>query len=207
MFRGLPFKHIDPLLIEDRDKCAIALWRFNNAANPMCGISHREREELLRTAIEGPRDLYRQPQQQQHSEFDNLRGSIGMDAVVEAPFNCHYGYNIKIGENVFIGANCRIEDSYSVDIGANTSIGANVTMFTAAPGPNLSQRNGARSKWQGAAISIGKEAHIGHNVVIYPGVHIEEGVRIAAGSVITERVTKYRDYGPPALLRINNGYT
>ncbi|MEP5759314.1 MAG: maltose acetyltransferase domain-containing protein [Litoreibacter sp.] len=39
------------------------------------------------------------------------------DAIIEAPFHCAYGINIKLGKGVFLNAGCTILDCATVTIG------------------------------------------------------------------------------------------
>ena len=59
-----------------------------------------------------------------------LSGCVGNNVIVEAPFNCDYGYNIHIGHDVVIGKNCTILDSCKVKIGGRCILGPNVNIYT-----------------------------------------------------------------------------
>jgi acetyltransferase-like isoleucine patch superfamily enzyme len=78
--------------------------------------------------------------------------------VVEAPFRCQYGYNIRLGEDVFLGQNCTIIDSCSVTIGAKTWIGQNVTILTAMAHTSMNMRAGR--------VTIAEDVHIGAGAII-----------------------------------------
>src|SRR4051812_15230505 len=49
MLNGELYHAFTPELIEERERCRAACWKFNNAANPSLGIS---REEKLRLVME-----------------------------------------------------------------------------------------------------------------------------------------------------------
>lgn len=185
MINGELYRPYDMQLIEDRDRCKAALWRFNNACNPQNGISIKEQNRLLREVIIGP------PPSPGSSSSPRPMGSIGQGAVVEAPFRCHYGYNIHIGEDVLISENCCMVDDCPINIGAHTWIGPNVTILGSMALANMQERKGSQSRYQGRPVIIEEDCYVGANSIIYPGVRLRRGAYVAPGEVVRSDIVAY----------------
>ena len=189
MIKGHLFKFTDPRLQDERSRCREALWRLNNAATPMFGMSEDEKRRLLESMLKGTKlhdKDYIGP-----APMERPEGSIAAHAYVELPFKCHYGYNIHIGENAYIGENCTIIDACKVTIGAKTWIGSNVTILTGMAHTDLQHRQGADSSWQGKEVIIEEDVYIGANVMIYPGVKLSRGAFIEPGSIVKQDQPQY----------------
>lgn len=188
MLSGQLFKYNDPILVEDRKRCKIALKQFHDADNPTMGVAETERARKLKEVFAPTRNpLTNMPYTY---KWDPM-GAIGPGSVVETPFRCQYGYNIRIGEDVYIGENCTIIDSCSVTIGAKTWIGQNVQILTGMAHTGINMRAGSLSSWMGKAITIGEDVHIGAGAIIYPGVTIHRGAQIEPGAVVKKDVDTY----------------
>lgn len=188
MLSGQLFKYNDPILVEDRKRCKIALKQFHDADNPTMGVAETERARKLREVFTPSRNpLTNMP----YSIKWDPSGVIGPGSVVETPFSCQYGYNIRIGEDVYIGENCTIIDSCTVTIGAKTWIGQNVTILTAMAHTSMTMRAGSGANWQGKAITIAEDVHIGAGAIIYPGVTIKRGAQVEPGAVVKKDVESY----------------
>jgi acetyltransferase-like isoleucine patch superfamily enzyme len=124
---------------------------------------------------------------------------------VDTPFDCEYGYNIKIGEDVEIGRNCTIVDVCPVIIGQKTSIGRNVSIISGGPGTDNMDRKGVNSTWQGRAIPIENDVIIGEGSYIYQGVRLGARCTIEPGSVVKHDVLPDQRFGPPASVPIQLG--
>ncbi|KAI2817804.1 transcriptional regulator family: Fungal Specific TF [Aspergillus niger] len=107
MIRGDLYRPYDVHLVEERDRCKAALWRFNNACNPISGLSTKEQSRLLKEVLVPPGSVINSPPGLASSRST---GSLGQGAIVEAPFYCHYGYNVHIGEDVMVSENCLFVD-------------------------------------------------------------------------------------------------
>ncbi|KAI9796545.1 MAG: Maltose acetyltransferase [Piccolia ochrophora] len=174
-----------PELVYERDRCKTAIWRFNNSMNPNLGISREERSRLFRDVVQ-PRDTPPTP-----SGSPAPVGKVGENVVVEAPFNCDYGYNITIGPDVLIGTNCTIMDTCSVSIGARTVIGPNVNILTATMPIDPRKRKGSQGPSLGRSIRIEEDCWIGAGVIILPGRKIGKSSTVGAGSVVTRDVPRF----------------
>ncbi len=121
---------------------------------------------------------------------------------VEAPFYCDYGENISIGANTFINANCFFLDDNYITIGENGLIAPYVQIYTSShpidPRERIQSREGGTSYLTYTKpVTIGKNAWIGGNSVILPGVTIGDNVTIGAGSVVTKDI-------PDSVLAVGN---
>ncbi|KAI1839770.1 hypothetical protein JX266_014017 [Neoarthrinium moseri] len=184
MLQGLSYEPSDTELTAERGRCRDACWRFNNANSPDSGLLASERARLFREIIipnesTGPSGL-RQPAVVH-------MGRIGRECVIEAPFNCDYGYNIKIGHNVYIGRHCTIVDPCSIEIGSNVYIGPNVSLLGAMLHEDPRRRDGSKSIQSGSKIIIEDNAWIGAGAIILSGRRIMQGAVVAAGAVMASR--------------------
>ncbi|CAK7205076.1 hypothetical protein SEUCBS139899_007841 [Sporothrix eucalyptigena] len=174
MHAGRPFYQFDNELVDARERCVAACWKFNNSTNPNIGVSQSERSRLFKEILQ-PRG----------SEIHGPTGAVGEQVVVDAPFHADYGYNISIGNAVHIGRNCHFSDAMPISIGNRVTIGPNVSFFTAAPSTDPMERDGVHSALQGRRITIEDDVFIGGNVTILAGVCIGKGAVVGAGSVVT----------------------
>ncbi|KAF3492072.1 C6 zinc finger domain-containing protein [Arthroderma uncinatum] len=189
MLSGEQYRPFDPELVRDREQCKAALWRFTNAGNPLYGISSAEKTRLLTqilqpSAIEPPPDA-------PPPSTSTPTGSLGPGAILESPFNCHYGYNINIGEDVLISENCFFADDCSINIGAHTWIGPNVTILSSMAIGSMQERKGSQSRYQGRPVVIAEDCWIGAGCTILPGVTLGRGAYIAPGEVVRSQILPY----------------
>ncbi|EAA65158.1 hypothetical protein AN1402.2 [Aspergillus nidulans FGSC A4] len=187
MLRGELYRPFDVILVEERERCRAALWRFNNACNPVSGLSAKEQNRLLKEI------LVPQASINPSSGITSPRpvGSIGQGTVVETPFHCHYGYNIHIGEDVMISENCLLVDDCPVTIGAHTWIGPRVTILTSMAHANMQERKGSQSRYQGRPVTIEEDCYVGAGCTIYPGVRLRRGAYVAPGEVVKSDIVAY----------------
>jgi len=92
--------------------------------------------------------------------------------------------NISIGSNVFINTNCRFATRSPITIGDFVSIGPNVNFETV----NHFLSHDKKIKTESKPIVISNHVWIGSGVIVLPGVQIESGSIVAAGSVVTRDV-------------------
>lgn len=102
------------------------------------------------------------------------------------PFQCDYGYNIHIGENVFVNSGCYFMDCATITIGDYVFIGPNCGLYTATHPFDITKRNQGLEK--AFSITIESNVWIGANVSLLAGITIGEGSVIAAGSVVTKDI-------------------
>jgi maltose O-acetyltransferase len=130
------------------------------------------------------------------------RGGIGSklrelisakNAIIEAPFHCAYGINIKLGDQVYLNAGCTILDCATVTISDQCQLGPNVQIYCAEHHQDPIKRS-VEGLEVARPVYIGKRAWIGGGAIILSGVTIGEGAVVGAGSVVT------KDVAPGALV-------
>ncbi|KAK6495861.1 Maltose acetyltransferase [Arthrobotrys musiformis] len=206
MLNGNLFHAFTPELIEERERCRAACWRFNNAVNPTLCIS---REEKLRLQME----IFRPSAGTGSSRGTVWHGDIanayptrnlGMqnpvypvneEPWIEAPFMCDYGYNITLGSGVLIDPGCTIIDTCSVTIKARTLIGPNVNIYSGTRPLDPRTRNGTKGPESGKPVTIEEDCWVAGNVTILPGVKIGRGATVGAGAVVTRDVPPFTVVG------------
>ena len=169
MLAGELYRADDPELVAERQRCQLALEEFNatSAAEP-------ERRLAL---------------------LSELLGGIGHDTLIEAPFRCDYGYNVRIGSRSFANYGCIFLDVRDIVIGDEVLIGPSVQLLTATHPLDAAQRRGW---WEsGRPISIGDGAWLGAGALVLPGVQIGAEAVVGAGAVVT------RDVGPRTVVAGN----
>ena len=106
------------------------------------------------------------------------------DAVVFTPIYINYGKHITIGKNVFINFDCTFLALGGITIEDDVLIGPKVSLITESHPLNPKERKGLMGK----PIVIKKNAWIGANATILPGVTIGENAVVAAGAVVSKDV-------------------
>lgn len=147
-------------LLNDRVKCKDLCFRLN-----MCMPSDTVEQRKILTQI---------------------MPTLPSDAVVTAPFQCDYGYNIAIGKGFYCNHNLVILDGAKVTIGDFVFIAPNCCISTAGHAIDAEQRN--RGLEIAFPITIGNNVWIGANVSILTGVTIGDNTVIGAGSVVNKSI-------------------
>lgn len=160
MLRGEEYQATDEQLTAERERCSVLCERINTLP-----------------AADEPARL---------SLFRDLLGAIGEDTLIQSPFRCDYGYNIKIGSRSFINYGGILLDVAPITIGFEVLIATNVQILTATHPLDAARR---RAWWEYAKpISIGDGVWIGGGAIILPGVAIGENAVVGAGAVVTRDV-------------------
>lgn len=193
MLRGELYQPFNVHLVEERNRCKAALWRFNNACNGVTGSSTKEQSRLLKEVLMTPSNSAGGSSSGVASPHSG--GSMGQGTIVLAPFDCHYGYNIHIGEDVMISESCRFIDDCPISIGAHTWIGPAVTILSSMAHPNMQERKGSQSRYQGRPVTVEEDCYIGANCTIYPGVRLKRGAYVAPGEVVKSDIVAYGNQG------------
>ena len=124
------------------------------------------------------------------SRFQILKDLLGHVAddeiIVNQPFYCDYGKQIRVGKRFFANFNFTVLDEARVTIGDDCFIGPNVSIYTACHSTDPVERN-TRREWA-EPVTIGDNVWIGGSVTILPGVTIGSNVTIGAGSVVTRDI-------------------
>ncbi len=108
------------------------------------------------------------------------------DLIIQPPFYCDYGYNLRIGMGVFFNFNCTALDVTTITIGNGTLIGPNVQLYTALHPMSATER--ATGLEFARPIRIGDDVWIGGGAIICPGVTIGDRAVIGAGSIVTKDI-------------------
>jgi acetyltransferase-like isoleucine patch superfamily enzyme len=150
----------DPDLIEERLKCK-ELCRDYNDLRPCQTV---ERETSLRKIL----------------------GEVKEGILIEQPFHCDYGYNIRVGKNFYANFNLVILDEAPVTFGDNVFVAPNCGFYTAGHPIDAKERN--RGLEYARPIMVGNNVWIGAGVSVLPGVTIGDNCVIGAGSVVNRDI-------------------
>lgn len=106
------------------------------------------------------------------------------EVTVFTPLYINCGKHITIGKNVFINFDCTFLGLGGITIEDDVLIGPKVSLITENHPLNPEERKGLTGK----PILIKKNAWIGANATILPGVTIGENAVVAAGAVVSKDV-------------------
>ena len=105
------------------------------------------------------------------------------DCRILTPFYCDFGNRVKFGKNVFINHNAILSASGGIEFQDGCMLAPGVRIATINHDFNARHRIYTYGK-----VVIKKNAWIGMNVTICPGVVIGENAVIGAGSVVTKDI-------------------
>lgn len=162
MLEGHLYQPYSQELYKDREFCKGLLFEYNQL-NP---LNKKDRDILLKKLLK-------------------CKGEL----CIEQPFYCSYGYNIHIGLNFYSDVNLTILDKAVVMIGDNVICGPNVNIYTSHHPFNEVER--MKGIEYARPVTIYDNVWIGGNVTILPGVKINQGAIIGAGSVVTDDIPPY----------------
>lgn len=115
-----------------------------------------------------------------------ILGSAGEGLLIEQPFYCDYGYNIRVGNNFYANFNLVILDEAPVAFGDNVFIAPNCGFYTAGHPIDATERN--KGLEYARPITVGDNVWIGAGVSVLPGVSIGDNCVIGAGSVVVKDI-------------------
>lgn len=115
-----------------------------------------------------------------------ILGSAGEGLLIEQPFYCDYGYNIRVGNNFYANFNLVILDEAPVAFGDNVFIAPNCGFYTAGHPIDAAERN--KGLEYARPITVGDNVWIGAGVSVLPGVSIGDNCVIGAGSVVVKDI-------------------
>lgn len=150
----------DPALIAERMACK-ELCRDYNDLRPSAAEA---REALLRKIL----------------------GKAEEGLLIEQPFHCDYGYNIRVGKNFYANFNLVILDEAPVTFGDNVFIAPDCGFYTAGHPIDAVERN--KGLEYARPITVGSNVWIGAGVRVLPGVTIGDNCVIGAGSVVVRDI-------------------
>ncbi|MDY2843598.1 MAG: DapH/DapD/GlmU-related protein [Treponema sp.] len=123
------------------------------------------------------------------------------DVRILTPFICDFGNRVKFGKGVFINHSAILSASGGIEFEDGVSIAPGVRIATI--NHDFNQRH---SIYTYGKVTIKKNAWIGMNVTIVPGVTIGEYAVVAAGAVVTKDVPPYAVVGgvPAKIIKMQN---
>lgn len=132
-----------------------------------------------------------------HPSKGNLRHVTRLFAefgsvVIEPGFQCDYGSQIHLGENVYINFHCVFLDSAAIHIGNNVLVGPAAHFYTVDHPRETSLR--AAGECFSRPITVGNNVWIGGGAKILPGIEIADNAIIAANAVVTRNVEENERY-------------
>lgn len=160
MLRGEVYDAFDPQVLKKLNKCKDLCWEYNQIRPTMVKERNLKLHEIL--------------------------GACDEDTLINQPFLCDYGTQIKVGKRFFANFNLVVLDEAPVTIGDDCFIGPNVGIYTACHSTIPAKRN-AHEQWA-RPVTIGNSCWIGGGVTILPGVTIGDNVTIGAGSVVVKDI-------------------
>lgn len=161
MLSGAVYSAIDPQLLDELGKVKDVIHRYNS---------------LLPSQTQEHLDILK----------DLLRAVGDDEIIINQPFYCDYGKQIRVGKRFFANFNFTVLDEAPVTIGDDCFIGPGVSIYTACHSTDPVERN-SRREWA-EPVTIGDNVWIGGSVTILPGVTIGNNVTIGAGSVVTKDI-------------------
>lgn len=108
------------------------------------------------------------------------------DIRILTPFICDFGNRVKFGKNVFINHSAILSASGGIEFEDRVSLAPGVRIATI--NHDFNERH---TKYTYGKVTIKKNAWIGMNVTICPGVTIGKYAVIGAGSVVTKDIPDY----------------
>mgnify|MGYP002623743814 FL=1 len=126
-------------------------------------------------------------------KLDNVR--------ILTPFICDFGNRVKFGNGVFINHSAILSASGGIEFEDGVSVAPGVRIATI--NHDFNERH---TKYTYGKVIIKKNAWIGMNVTICPGVTIGKYAVVAAGAVVTKDVPDYAVVGgcPAKVIKMQN---
>ncbi len=181
----------DPLLAFKRLKAKYLCHRLNTHATQIFS-QHEEAFKMDSSAPSNDKLLHLvdKVSKDRQEILKEMLEQVGSSCVIESPFNCDYGSNITLGNNVYMNFGCVILDCAKVIIGNDVYFGPNVQVYTAGHPLDPAVRKNWGPEFA-KPITIKDDVWIGGNAIIVPGVTIGNGSVIGAGSVVTKDVPPF----------------
>lgn len=132
-------------------------------------------------------------------DLEELFGRNLDDVIILMPFICDFGNRVKFGKGVFINHSAMLSASGGIEFedGAMSAPGLRIATIN----HDMYERH---TKYTYGKVLVKKNAWLGMNVTICPGVTIGKYAVIAAGSVVTKDVPDYAVAGgvPAKVIKI-----
>ncbi|WP_274608101.1 DapH/DapD/GlmU-related protein [Bifidobacterium pongonis] len=118
--------------------------------------------------------------------LEELFGRTLDDVRILTPFTCDFGNRVTFGHNVFINHSAILSASGGIEFGDGVQVAPGVRIATINH-----DFNARHSIYTYGKVTIKRNAWIGMNVTICPGVTIGEYAVIGAGAVVTRDIPDY----------------
>lgn len=134
-------------------------------------------------------------------DLEELFGCRLDDVRILTPFICDFGNRVKFGKNVFINHSAILSASGGIEFEDGVSLAPGVRIATI--NHDFNERH---TKYTYGKVTIKKNAWIGMNATICPGVTIGEYAVVAAGAVVTKDIPAYAVAGgvPAKVIKMQN---
>ena len=159
-------------------------------------------DEMMRARVLCARANARMPDDPTYVEdLEELFGRKLDDVRILTPFICDFGNRVKFGKGVFINHSAILSASGGIEFEDGSM---------AAPGLRIAtinhDMNERHAIYTYGKVTVKKNAWIGMNVTICPGVTIGEYAVVAAGAVVTKDVPDYAVVGgvPAKVIRMQD---
>ena len=159
-------------------------------------------DEMMRARVLCARANARMPDDPTYVEdLEELFGRKLDDVRILTPFICDFGNKVKFGKGVFINHSAILSASGGIEFEDGSM---------AAPGLRIAtinhDMNERHAIYTYGKVTVKKNAWIGMNVTICPGVTIGEYAVVAAGAVVTKDVPDYAVVGgvPAKVIRMQD---
>ncbi|MDR2799037.1 MAG: sugar O-acetyltransferase [Bifidobacteriaceae bacterium] len=152
---------------------------FDSELDTIRGPALRKQAQINQLALEN--------EEAAKKELLELFPGIHPSAIVLCPIKVEYPKRLEIGEKTFVHQGFYHLALGKVTIGKHCFIGPNVHFYTTTH--EISDLERRRAAWQyDEPITVGDDVWFGGDVIVCPGVTIENNVVIAAGSVVTKDI-------------------
>ena len=159
-------------------------------------------DEMMRARVLCARANAKMPDDPAYVEdLEELFGRKLDDVRILTPFICDFGNRVKFGKGVFINHSAILSASGGIEFEDGSM---------AAPGLRIAtinhDMNQRHAIYTYGKVTVKKNAWIGMNVTICPGVTIGEYAVVAAGAVVTKDVPDYAVVGgvPAKVIRMQD---
>lgn len=116
-------------------------------------------------------------------------GEMEDDLIIEQPFYCDYGTNIRLGKQVYLNMHTIMLDAAEIYVEDHVFVGPNCAFYTAGHPFSIEDRRAGLE--YALPIHVEEDVWIGGNTVVMAGVTIGKGSVIGAGSVVTKDIPPY----------------
>lgn len=156
------------------------IYRCDDEA--MLAAQHEQMELLYEFNATRPSELKRR-----REIGEQLLEYYGKEAWIEPPLHANWGCNTYFGDHAYANFNLTLVDDGEVRIEDNVMLGPNVTIVTTGHPVRPDLRLQPATQFS-LPVVIGRNAWLGANVTVMPGVTIGENSVIGANSLVTKDI-------------------